>query len=621
MMERRLAAILATDVVGFSRLLAKDEETTLSTLRDYDAVTNQLVSEHHGRVFGGSGDSVLAEFPSPVQAVLCAIDIQRFVAAQNPHQPADLQMRLRIGVNFGEVIEANDELQGSSINLATRIEGLADPGGIVISEEVHRLVKSHLRTAIEDMGRHRLRGFSEPVQVYRVMDAGEPQPAPGSAALSPLMSARPGSLRPAGKGGESQAQRVDSIRSRKPAIIVLPFANHSGDPQQDYFCHGLTDDLTTELSRFSSLSVISFSTALTYKDSPLRVRDVSRDLGVRYVLEGGVQRTTDRVRINVQLIEAPEDRHLWAERFERPISDLLVLQDEIIERVVAAMALKLEATERIQAMKKPTSNLNAYDAFMRGSHLWFFHLSIDETKQSLLESRSWLEKAKALDPNYGRAWSWLALTHAQEWLQSWGGEASLELAVRLAKQAVAIDKDDYHNHWVLAYCYLHSRQFDLALGKYRQAIQMNRNDANLLAEFAEALVYVGQREEGLKLTRHAMAMNPNFPEWYRGDVAWVYYLGKSYGAAVTELEQIDNPNADTLLILAACRAQITAGQSQAPGRGVATAAAQPASDLMPQINAKRPHWTLAKERRKSPFKSSADLEHWLDGLRKAGLPE
>jgi TolB-like protein/class 3 adenylate cyclase len=605
MMERRLAAILATDVVGFSRLLARNEEATLAALGDYNAVINQLVSEHHGRVFGGSGDSVLAEFPSPVQAVLCAIAIQRFVAGQNSRQAADLQMRLRIGVNFGEVIEGNDELQGSSINLATRIEGLADPGGIIISEEVHRLAQGHLRTPIEDMGHHRLRGFSEPVRVYRVVDAGETQAGPGAAA-NPVENAESGSLPEAKRTGAAATGRFDSIGSRKPVIIVLPFVNHSGDPQQDYFCYGLTDDLTTELSKFSSLSVVSFSTALTYKDSPLHVRDANRDLGVRYILEGGVQRTTDRVRINVQLIEAPEDRHLWAERFERPIADLLVLQDEIIERVVAAMALKLEAAERVQAMKKPTSNLNAYDAFMRGSHLWFFHLSMDETVESLLEARRWLERATALDPNYGRAWAWLALTHVQEWLQSWGGEASLELAVRLAKQAVAIDKDDYHNHWVLAYCYLHSRHFDLALGKYQQAIALNRNDANLLAEFAEALIYVGRHEEGLKLNRQATQMNPNCPEWYRGDVAWVCYLTKNYQAAVSEIEKIDNPNADTLVILAACLAQLDEARTK---------------DVLKQIEARRPNWTLAKERRKSPFKSSADLEHWLGGLRKAGMPE
>ena len=230
---------------------------------------------------------------------------------------------------------------------------------------------------------------------------------------------------------------------------MLPFANLSGDPQQDYFCHGLTDDLTTELSRFVSLSVVSSTTASAYQGR-LGQSAASRELGARFVLEGSVQKTPDRVRINIQLLDGPSDHHIWADRFDRDISDLFSLQDEIIESVVAAMALRIEASERARAMRKPTGSLSAYDAYHKGAYLWFVHLTTDETKKTLLECRRWLKTATSLDPGYARAWGWLALTYVQTWLQSWSGKASLDRAGQLARRALMIDGDDYCVHWINA---------------------------------------------------------------------------------------------------------------------------------------------------------------------------
>jgi adenylate cyclase len=612
-MERRVVAILAADVVGFSRLMGRDEDATLKTLHNHFALINQLIDERHGRNFSGAGDSILAEFPSPVQAVQCAIEIQQGIRERNAALPDARRMLMRIGINIGEVVVENDNLLGSSINLAARIEGLADPGGVVISELTYRRVKDEVKAEFEDMGAHRLKGFPEPVRTFRIGIFDK---------LSAAEMGAPRELESPPQLNEPAASRTDHRNdSRKPIIVVLPFVNLSGDPQQEYFCHGLTNDITTELSRFSSLAVVSSMTAYSYKSRPTRLREASHDLDVRYLLEGSVQKTADRIRINIQLIEAPDDQHIWAERFDRAVSDLFSLQDEIIERVVASLALKMEAVERGRAMHKPTDNLNAYDAFLRGAYLWLLHSNTDESQETLRESRGWLEKATALDPSYGRAWAWLSLTYVQEWLQSWDGQAALDKAGKLAKKALIVDADDYNVHWNLAYYHLNARQFDLALSEYDVAVSLNRNDANLLAEYGEALVYVGRHRAGLDLIRQASRMNPHSSEWYRADIAWVNYLLGEYETGISEIARMANPNPGALLVLTACHGRMVARQKTEGRPDLAVQHEKLAHAALDEFKSMRTGWTIAKERKKSPFKNESDLGHWLDGLRLAGLPE
>ena len=550
--ERRVCAILAADVVGFSALMRRDEEETLRALKELFATMRLLVDERHGRVFSGAGDSLLAEFPSPIQAVRCAVETQKAIGQRNAGEAEDRQMHLRIGINMGEVIAVEDNLQGNSVNLAVRIEGLADPGGIAISDTVYRHVRYQSAVKFEDMGEQRVRGFTDAVHTYRMAPAEAPANALASAKVQKDDKATLNNTAPNGTAFDA----AGGEQSEKPVIVVLPFSNLSGDPLQDYFCHGLTNDITTELSKFSSLSVVSTTTALAYSSRPIRVQDARRDLNARYVLEGSVQRTADRIRINLQFIEAAIDKHVWAKRLDRATADVFSLQDEIIENVVAALALKVEAEERERAMRRATLNLNAYDAFLKGSYLWLLHSNTDETKKTLLDARQWLESATSLDPNYGRAWAWLSLTYIQEWLRSWSGRSALDQAGQLAKKAILIDAGDYNIHWILAYYHLNARHFDLALNEYQLAVSLNPNDANLLAEFGEALVYVGEHDKGLELILQAMRMNPHLSEWYRIDVAWVKYLKKDYDAAISEIYGLANPNTDAQLILAAASAQL-----------------------------------------------------------------
>jgi adenylate cyclase len=608
-LERRTVAILATDVVGFSQLMRQDEEATLAALKELFAVIRQLVEECHGHAFGGAGDSLLAEFSSPVQAVRCAIEIQRRIKLFNSHE-SKIQVQMRIGINMGEVIATESGLQGNSVNLAVRLEGLADPGGITMSAAIFRNVKDQITVNFEDLGHHRVRGFPDPIHTYRV----RPDDTPSEGRVTPSSVAPPGFGRLSPNAGAD-------IVSARPTIVVLPFSNLSGDPQQEYFCHGLTNDITTELSKFSSLSVVSYVTAFAFRNKNLRIHEVSHELGVRYVLEGSIQKTADRLRINAQLIDAIADRHVWAKRFDREVVDVFLLQDEIVQNVVAAMALKVEAEERERAIRKATVNLNAYDAFLKGSHQWLFHSYVDETRDTLLDARHWFEIATSLDPNYGRAWAWLSLTYIQEWIRAWGGRSSLDQAGKLAKKAVIIDSTDYNNHWILAYFYLNSRQFDLALSEYELATSLNPYDANLLAEFGEAMVYVGEQDKGLDLIQHAMKINPHLSEWYHIDVAWVHYLKTHYQAAINEIAKLALPNADALLILAASHAQV-ADQLLAKGMEAdATLQKKLAKLALRRAKIGRPRWTINKERQKSPFKREEDLNHWLDGLLKAGLPQ
>ena len=616
-MERRTSAILAADVVGFSELMRRDEEATLEVLQELFAVMRQRIEERHGRVFGGSGDSLLAEFPSPVQAVRCAVEIQRTIRQRNAGTPENRQMYVRVGMNMGEVIVSGNDLQGNSINLAVRIEGLADPGGITLSESIYRNVKDQFNATFEDMGQHRVRGFSDPVRTYRIGFA-DPAAQESPTSQEPTLGRRSRKRNVSAGSSAVAARREGSV---KPVIVVLRFSNLSGDPEQEYFCQGLTNDVATELSKFSSFSVVSSITAVAHGEKPVRAQDARRELGARYVLEGSVQKTAGRLRINVQLIEASIHRHVWAKRFDRDAADVLSLQDEIVENIVAALALKVEAEERARAMRKATVNVNAYDAFLKGSYLWLLHAYMDETKKTLLSARKWFEEATSLDPNYGRAWAWLSLTYTQEWLRSWSGRSALDHAGRLAKKALVIDPADYNVHWILAYYYLNARQFELAFSEYQMALSLNPNDANLLAELGEAFVYVGQHEKGLDLIRQAMRMNRHLSDWYRVNVAWVNYLAAEYEAAVGEIAQLAIANADALLILAASQAQI-ANRHETGGRTEAAAAAiELASAALRQTGTGRPRWTVAKERQKSPFKRVEDLDHWLNGLRKAGLPE
>ncbi|MCH8150042.1 MAG: hypothetical protein IH987_19025, partial [Planctomycetes bacterium] len=351
-------------------------------------------------------------------------------------------------------------------------------------------------------------------------------------------------------------------------------------------------------------------------------QDVGRELGVRYLLEGSVQRAGDQVRINAQLIDTTSGTHLWAERYARALGDLFAVQDEIIRMIVGSLAVKVTALERKRVAHKKTDDVNAYDAFQRGAQVYLARLNhAHETDEGLKESRSWFEKAIELDPNYARAWGWLAYTSANSWLEGWSDKESLEKAEEFARKAVALDPDDYDTHWSLAFVLSHKGNPDQALSEYNDALNLNPNDPNMLVEMSETLLYIGEHQQCIDQIKHAMVINPHFPEWYRWDLGWAYHHAKEYQESNLELNKIVSPNNEVRLIMAANYARIASAYIETNEPSRAAEATEQAATAMKLFLEKRSDWTVEKERRKVSFKNSEDEEHWIDGVRKAGLPE
>jgi len=592
-MERKLLAILAADVVGYSRLMNEDEAGTLATLRSRQkTLIEPRIGEHGGRVVKLMGDGVLAEFASVVHAVECAVAVQRGIAASNANLPPERRMDLRIGVNLGDVMVEDGDIYGDGVNIATRLEQLAEPGGICVCGSTYEQVKHKLKLAYLDIGEQQVKNIDDPIRVFRIdpgaLATSRKRPKPGDA---PAVRETP---LPQNAGGRSDPSR--------PGIVVLPFENLSADTGQEVLCDGLTSDITTDLSKFSSLFVIAANTAFTYKGRPTRVEEVARALDVRYVLEGSVQQMGERIRINAQLIDAGAGHHLWAQRFDRRTGDLFAVQDEMLGLIVTALAVRLTAAEHERAARKHPASVNAYEAYLRGMHLYSTR-SADE----LAASRAWFDRAVELDPLYARAWGALAYVYVQEWLNGWRDDSVLELAERYAHKAVELDPNDYMPHSFLAFCCLNARNFELAMAEYERAYALNPSDADLLADISEALVYVGRHGEAIQHIQRAMEINPHTPDWYRWDLGWAHYFAKDYGKALAALHQIPRPQPDVRLMLAAVLARL--GQTK-------EAAAE-----MKRFRKARPGWTVASERLSVRFRDQADEEHWLQGARMAGLPE
>jgi TolB-like protein/tetratricopeptide (TPR) repeat protein len=458
--SRRLAAILAADVAGYSRLMGADEEGTLERLK---ALRHELVdpkiAEHRGRIVKTTGDGLLVEFPSVVDAVRCAVEVQQAMPERNTSVAAENRIELRIGINLGDVIVEGDDLYGDGINIAARIEALADAGGVFVSNTVHDHVRDRLPLAFEDLGEQQVKNIARAVRVYRVRDTSAAKPV--TAPVLPL--------------------------PEKPSIAVLPFANLSGDPEQEYFADGLVEEIITALSRIRWLFVIARNSTFTYKGQAIDVKQVGRELGVRYVLEGSVRKGGNRVRITGQLIDALIGTHLWADRFDGLIEDVFELQDQVASSVAGVIEPALQAAEIRRAVERPTSDPTAYDLYLRALSTFY-----PITEERVFAALGLLEQAIAIDPNYGPALSWAAICH-----------------MRLVNDG-----------WTEAPATNRGKATDLA----RQALQMAQNDPGTLANAAEALAYFGE-DIGVMigLVDRALALNPSFARgWYRSGVLRVW---------------------------------------------------------------------------------------------------
>src|SRR5262245_58220013 len=460
--RRRLAAILAADVAGYSRLMAADEAGTLERFRRIGAeVVEPKIAHFHGRIVGSAGDSLLIEFASAVNAVQCAVEVQETLANKNGELPEDKRMAFRIGVNLGDVIADNDTIHGDGVNVASRLEKLAEPGGICIGRNVYNQVKSKLTYAYDDLGEHRFHNIPEPVRVYRVKSAGRPRKSPQKKAL---------------------------LLTDKPSIAVLPFQNLSADPEQEHFADGIAEDLITQLSRLRDLLVIARTSTFVFKGRAVPVQEVARDLGVRYVVEGSVRRAGNRIRVTAQLIDATSDSHVWAERYDRELTDLFELQDEITKAVTVALQVNLTEGDTARIAAEGTRNLRAWEAFLQGKSALMRYTKLDNFR-----ARRFFEKAIFHDPNYGLALAYLALAH---WLDARfrhtpDPAASLELAKETLRRAEGLIGEAGAVLYVKGNLALIERRHDEALVFHRRAVELTPSDAWCVAVLGMTQIYIG----------------------------------------------------------------------------------------------------------------------------------
>jgi adenylate cyclase len=571
-MERKLAAIFSTDVAGYSRLMGDDEEATIRTLTVYRAVISSLIQQYRGRVVDSPGDNLLGEFASVVDAVRCAVEIQHALKVKNDELPEHRQMCFRIGINLGDVIVEGERLYGDGVNIAARLESLAVPGGVCISGTVYDQVENKLALHYDYQGEQTVKNIAKPVRTYRVVmdDAaaalaeqavrrhaqhdGAPTPVMLSRSKGAQLKRRgglvlagllllaatfvtvryfsfPTNLQPVAPG--TQAAPAALPLPDKPSVVVLPFDNMSQDPAQDYFSNGITEVLTSDLSRISSLFVIARNTAFTYKGKAVNIQAVGKELGVRYVLQGSVQKAGEHIRIVTQLLETTTGGHLWSEQYDRPLHDLFALQDEIVQRIVTTLKLQLTLQEQGYVVRKHTDNLEAYDAFLRGQE---YHYRF--TKEANAQAQQLHEKAIALDPQYAEAYARLGLTYYRQWMWRWSADPqTLERAFELAQQAVALDDSLPVAQSLLSLVYAQKQQYDQAIAEGERAIALDPNNADSYAWQANALNFAGRPEEALRRVEQAMRLNPRYPPLYPFELGWAYNLTGRYAEAVVALKE------------------------------------------------------------------------------------
>ena len=573
--ERRLTTILAADVVGYSRLMGEDEAGTHAALkqRRHDVLAPE-VARHGGRIFKLMGDGVLVEFPSVVNAVQCAVDVQKGMAEANVTLPESKKILLRMGINLGDVIVEGGDLYGDGVNLAARLEGLAEPGGICLSDTAHQHVASKMPLGFRDMGEQSVKNFAKPVRVYAIGESAAP----------------------------TRVDESPHLRD-KPAIVVLPFSNMSDDAEQEFFADGLTEDIITELSRFRDLLVISRNTSSRYKGKAVDVKKIARELSVHYLVEGSVRKAGNRVRVTVQLIDAENDRHIWADRYDRELADIFAIQDEVTSSIVATLPRRVEAAMRDRAATKPTESMAAYECVLAGKLR--HHKS---TKEDNLVALGLLERAVELDPNYAHAHAWYACTLGQAWVNGFAEDrdAAWNKMNEELRTALALDENDSDVHRILAAMHVNKSELDKARYHQDRALVLNPNDDLIVVQQGEILTWLGQGEEGADWIKKAIRLNPYHPERFWSHLGRAYFVAHRYAEAIEALKKLSAPDHLQLALLAACHAQL--GHD-----------AEAKSHMQAALK-RQPELTVTKYLSALHYARAEDLAHHRDSLLKAGLP-
>jgi adenylate cyclase len=585
-MERRLAAILAADVVGYSRLMHADEAGTMSALKARrKEVLEPHVSKHKGRVFKVSGDGVLVEFASAVNALQCAVDLQQAMAVANRGVPDDHHVVLRIGVNLGDVMAEGGDLYGDGVNVAARLEAIAEPGGIVISSTVHDYIRNKIKVAFDDLGTQSLKNIADPVHAYRV--TGTP------AVVIP----------------------TSVFVSDKPSIAVLPFINLSGDPGQEYFSEGLTEDIITELSRFRSLLVVARNSSFTFKGKTVDVKEVGRKLGARYVVQGSVRKAGNRIRITAQLLDSTSGSHLWAERYDLNVEDVFSIQDEIMCTIVANLPTHIEEAECRRALQRARESFSAYDHWLRGKHF----LQKGRSREVVLLARQHFQKAVELDPNYAAAYVYLAESYYAEYHSPWttSREDAAEQIFKLGHRAVELDPRDSRTHLELAWAYLNLKgDFDLAKVQIEEAMALNPNDYYNYCFGGWLAACSGDLEHAVACSNEAVRRSPLVSDGCLHTRVVAEYLAANYAESITAFGKMLHPDP-------VVHAWISAAYGQLGRGGEARVMAAEFIRLVKELPWApkdmdsadwRNYWSA-----EFPTRDSNAREHLFNGLRKAGF--
>ncbi|PYI74998.1 MAG: adenylate/guanylate cyclase domain-containing protein [Verrucomicrobia bacterium] len=515
-MQRRLAAILAADVVGYSRLMGLDEAGTLAALKTVRAdFMDRQIAEHVGRIVKLAGDGVLVEFPSVVSAVACAAAIQRGMRERNADVPQDRRIEFRIGVNLGDVIVEGEDIFGDGVNVAARLESIAQPGGITVSDSVRDHVGNRLDLVFEDLGEQKLKNIEKPVRVYCVSLENEPS-----------------------------SSRPMPAKDARPSIAVLPFTNMSGDPEQEYFSDGITEDIITDLSKISGLFVVARHTAFTYKGKPLKVQQVGHDLGVSFVLEGSVRKAGSRVRVTAQLIEAQNGGHVWAERYDRDLTDIFAIQDEITHAIVEQLKVKLLPQEKKSIQQAPTDNVDAYNYYLKGREL--LHRG---SKSGYIAAREMFMKATKLDPSYARAYAGIADCDTFLYFRTTESVSTADI-LAMSEKALALEDGLAEAHASRGAALSAMKRYDEAAAEFEKAISLDPNSFEAYYFYARARVFEGKIEEATKLFERAAVAKPTDYQCLCLLVQWYHSLGSEEdskeaarkGAKLAERQLILHPD-------------------------------------------------------------------------------
>ena len=626
-MERRLAAILVADVVGYSRLMGEDEAGTLARLKAHrkELVEPEIVARR-GRIVKLMGDGILVEFASVVDALECAVAVQRGMTGRNAEVPEDRHIVFRIGLNLGDIIIDGDDIYGNGVNVAARLEALAEPGGICISGRVLDQVEKNVDVGFAYLGPQTVKNIEKPVNAYKVLldpqDAGKivgaPKPhlpqrwrwAAAGAVLALLIAAAGAVSWLRLSQPEVEPASVSNMAfplPEKPSIAVLPFDNLSGDPDQEHLADGLTEEIITALSKSPNLFVIARNSTFTYKGKAVPVKQVAEELGVRYVLEGSIQRSGDRIRINAQLIDALEGHHIWAERYDREFDDIFALQDDVTQNIMIALQVELTEGEELRLLHARAPKPEAFE-YMQKSRLHYNRF----TKVDSAIAREMAAKAAEISPDYPDAWAWMAWNHLNDFRFGWSADRkeSFKQAVELAEKAYKLDPTVTGSIRLLGVLSLFRGRYDEAISYARKSVEFAPGDAAGIAGLAWILCYSGYPEEAIPLLQQAMRLSPYYPTWFVATLGLAYMMTGDYPNAIAAHEELIKRKS----FLQFSYARLAAVHAVLGNK-------EKAKDYAAELLKIKPDFTITGWSKVLLYQNQEHRDWELNALRRAGLPE